>query len=87
MAYTVTFTLAGEKSLAKLEHSVARRIRAKVLALAVTPRPSGCVKLHGYSDLYRIRIGEYRVIYQINDPQQVVEVAFAAHRREVYRDL
>jgi mRNA interferase RelE/StbE len=87
MAYAVTFASAGEKSLEKIDSSVARRIKPKILALAITPRPAGCVKLHGHRDLYRFRVGNYRVIYRIDDPGQLVEIALIAHRREVYRDF
>lgn len=86
MAFTVTFTAAAAKSLAKLDRSLVARIKPKVLALGVNPRPSGCVKLSG-EELYRIRIGDYRVVYRIDDRLQIVEITIVAHRREVYRGL
>jgi mRNA interferase RelE/StbE len=48
-------------------------------------RPSGCVKLAGEPDLYRVRVGNYRIIYQVDDPKLVVLVLSIAHRREIYR--
>ena len=48
-------------------------------------RPSGCAKLAGEPDLYRIRVGDYRIIYQVNDPKLTVLVLSIAHRREIYR--
>ena len=87
MAYSVTFTPSAEKSLAKLDRSIARRLKPKVLALADSPRPTGCLRLAGHSNLYRIRVGDYRIVYRIDDPRHMVEITIVAHRREVYRDL
>ena len=60
------------------------RIRAVVDGLATQPRPAGVVKLAGRAD-YRVRVGEYRVVYAIDDAERLVIVARIAHRREVYR--
>ncbi len=49
-------------------------------------RPSGCKKLRGYKDLWRIRVGDYRVVYIIDDPGKIVSVTRIAHRRDVYED-
>jgi mRNA interferase RelE/StbE len=85
--YAVTFTAAAAKSLDKFDKALLARIRAKVLGLAEVPRPPGSVKLAGQTDLHRVRIGDYRIVYRIDDAAQTVEVAIVAHRREVYRDL
>ena len=69
----------------KLPIRVARRIWRKLLSLEIQPRPPGSVKLDGELDAYRIRIGDYRVIYLVNDQNKIVEVVRVAHRREVYR--
>jgi mRNA interferase RelE/StbE len=87
MAYLVVFTPSAERSVAKLDVGVARRIKPKILTLADHPRPSGCLKLAGSRDLYRIRVGDYRIIYTIDDARQLIEITLVAHRREVYRDL
>jgi mRNA interferase RelE/StbE len=60
------------------------RIRAAIDSLATEPRPIGAVKLAGRDD-FRIRVGDYRVVYAINDRDRLVLVARIAHRREVYR--
>jgi mRNA interferase RelE/StbE len=60
------------------------RIDRKILALAGDPRPAGCKKLSGYKDQWRIRIGDWRVVYTIDDTAKVVCVTRIAHRREVY---
>ena len=53
--------------------------------LSEDPRPSGCVKLSGPNDLWRIRIGDYRVVYAISDPKRTVDVSIVRHRKDVYR--
>jgi mRNA interferase RelE/StbE len=61
------------------------RLRAAIDGLTKNARPSGCVKLAGEPDLYRIRVGNYRIICQVNDPKLTVLVLSIGHRREVYR--
>jgi mRNA interferase RelE/StbE len=87
VAYTVTFTHAAAKSIEKLDRGILRRIQSKIVSLADRPRPPGSVKLAGQPDLHRIRIGDYRVVYRVDDAARAVEVAIVAHRRAVYRDL
>ena len=60
------------------------RVRSAIDGLATDPRPAGCVKLAGRDD-YRVRVGEYRVVYAVDDAERVVIVARIAHRRDVYR--
>ena len=85
--YTVRYDPRALKELAKLDRPVARRIVQAVDALAVDPRPSGARPLVGYPDLWRIRIGDYRVIYTIRDAGLVVLVLRVAHRSRVYRSF
>jgi mRNA interferase RelE/StbE len=84
MAYTVRLKPRAERDLDRLPIGVARRIWQKLLALENDPRPPAVSKLEG-SDGYRIRVGDYRVVYLIDDRARVVEVVRVAHRREVYR--
>jgi mRNA interferase RelE/StbE len=84
MAYTVRLKPRAERDLDRLPLDVARRIWRRLLALQDGPRPLGVSKLEG-SDAYRIRIGEYRVVYLISDSDRLVEVVRVAHRREIYR--
>jgi len=60
-------------------------LRDAIDALAQEARPAGCVKLAGSPDLYRIRVGDYRIVYQIKDNELLVLVLSIGHRREVYR--
>ena len=62
-----------------------QRIVASIRSLADDPRPSGCEKLAGEGDRYRIRVGRYRVIYSVGDEELLVVVVRAGHRKDVYR--
>ena len=83
--YEIVFARSARKELQALSQAVAKRILEKLELLAFNPRPSGCNKLHGHSSLWRIRVGEYRVIYSIDDDNRVVDVSVVRHRSEAYR--
>jgi mRNA interferase RelE/StbE len=84
MTYRVEISRKAAKALAALPAKAQTAIASAITALADEPRPAGCTKLTN-SDAYRIRIGDYRVIYTINDGQLIVTVVKTGHRREVYR--
>jgi len=73
--------------LDRLTRSVFLRVDAKIQALSADPRPSACAKLQGQIDLYRIRSGDHRIIYQIKDAQLLVLVVHVGDRKDVYRNL
>ncbi len=83
--YTVVFARSARKELQNLDPQVARRILRQIEALVKNPRPSGVAKLEGASDLWRIRVGDWRVVYRILDRERLVDVIAVRHRREVYR--
>jgi mRNA interferase RelE/StbE len=83
--YRVLLERAAEKDLARLSSENHDRIIAAIQALAMNPRPPGCRKLEGSKRDWRIRIGDYRVIYEIADEIRVIHVNRVRHRREVYR--
>ena len=83
--YSVVFTRSARRELERLEAGVARRIISRVEALAEAPRPRGCVKLQGATDLWRIRVGDYRVIYSLDDDAHLVDIRIVRHRSDVYR--
>jgi mRNA interferase RelE/StbE len=62
-----------------------QRVVKRIAALAADPRPLGCERLAGRSDLYRVRVGKYRVLYAIDDAVRVVLVVKVGHRRDVYK--
>jgi len=82
--YQVFLHPAALKQLSKLPPEIYERLRRKVFALADNPRPANARKLVG-SQEWRIRVGQWRVIYLIDDPEHEVYVTVIAHRREVYR--
>jgi mRNA interferase RelE/StbE len=67
-----------------LDDALFTRIDRKLLALADNPRPSGCKKLKGYKDQWRVRVGDWRAMYIIEDAARLVTITRIAHRREVY---
>ena len=83
--YTVVFARSARKELQNLDPQVARRILKAIEALVANPRPSGVVKLEGASDLWRVRVGEWRVVYRISDRDRLVDVIAVRHRRDAYR--
>jgi len=85
MAYRVEFTARAAKEMANLTAAAQKRIAARIDALAIDPRPPVSRKLQGAEDLYRVRTGDYRVIYQVQDRLLVVTVIRIGHRRDVYR--
>lgn len=82
--YAIVFAKSARKELESLEPSVVRRIFPRIEALAKNPRPGACAKLRGSNHLWRIRIGDYRVVYAVLDQQRVVDIAAVRHRREAY---
>ena len=84
MTYRVEILRSAQKQLAKVDRLDRPRIIAAMRDLANDPRPSGCKKLSG-RPAWRIRVGTYRVIYEIHDDRLVVLVVAIGHRREVYR--
>jgi mRNA interferase RelE/StbE len=85
MAYEVDFTTSAAKELRKLERSLQKRIIKKIEALAENPRPSGSKRLVGSDYDYRIRIGDYRVVYEVHDGKLIVLIVRVRHRKEVYQ--
>ncbi len=83
-SYSVVIKPSAVKELESMPVKELRRIVGKIADLAKTPRPTGCVKLSG-RDQYRLRQGDYRVVYAVDDERQLVEVVKIGHRREVYR--
>lgn len=82
--YSLEIKQSAQKELDALDDAVFARIDRKILTLAGNPRPPGCKKLRGYKDQWRIRVGDWRVVYFIDDGAKLVTIARVAHRREVY---
>jgi mRNA interferase RelE/StbE len=82
--YSLEIKQSAQKELNALDDAVFPRIDRKILALADNPRSPGCRKLKGYKDHWRVRVGDWRVVYIINDATKVVAITRVAHRSEVY---
>ena len=85
--YSVTFARSARKEMEKLPPQIAERILDRVETLAANPRPAGSLKLKGKVNLWRIRMGDYRVVYEIDDRNLIVDVSIVRHRKDVYRDI
>ena len=83
--YSIQILPSAERDLAALGKPLRRRVAARIDALAANPRPSGVKKLQGSADTWRLRVGDYRVLYEIRDRQLLVLVVKIGHRREIYR--
>jgi mRNA interferase RelE/StbE len=86
VTYQIEFTKGVIKQLKKLPANIKERIEIKVQELAIEPRPNGVKKLQGDDNSYRVRVGDYRVIYEIQDDILLVTVIRVGHRSEVYKD-
>jgi mRNA interferase RelE/StbE len=83
--YEVYIEKTAENDLKRLPTSTFDRIIPQIRALAQNPRPSGCRKLTGSKNDWRIRIGDYRVLYEIDEKAKALRIMRVRHRREVYR--
>ena len=83
--YTVYLEQAAERDLKRLHSKEFDRISFHIKALTENPRPAGCRKITGSKNDWRIRVGEYRIIYEVNDNDKTVMVMRIRHRREAYR--
>ena len=84
--YTIRIKRSAEKEMDRLSDKVFRRISEAILRLESDPRPAGSKKLRGVQD-YRLRVGQYRILYSVDDGRRVIVISAVGHRREVYRGI
>ncbi len=84
MRYTLRVRRSAEKELDRLPEFIHERLSRRILGLEDNPRPQGAKKLSNREE-YRLRVGQYRVLYTIDDEHKIVEIVAVGHRREVYR--
>ena len=84
MSYSIGILRRAQKELAQLPKQEYERIKEATGKLSQDPRPQGCKKLNGREG-WRIRVGDYRVIYEIDDTQQTLTILHIGHRRDVYK--
>jgi mRNA interferase RelE/StbE len=85
--YEINFKPSVEKDFRKIPNSHHAEILDKIKSLSELPRPNGVTKLTGSDILYRIRCGDYRVIYEINDKIKNINICYVRHRKDAYRDI
>ncbi|MEW6237421.1 MAG: type II toxin-antitoxin system RelE/ParE family toxin [Candidatus Omnitrophota bacterium] len=85
MRYRVQFDASLEHELAKIDSKTVARILSVIESLAENPRPPRCLKLKGKSNLYRVRVGNFRVIYAIEDSLNLVAILRVGDRKDAYR--
>lgn len=85
MAYTVLVAPAARRDLKRIRGAARQRVAEKINELATNPRPHGSAKLEGPNDLYRVRVGDYRIVYQIEDDWLIVLVVRIGNRKDIYR--
>lgn len=83
-SYTIFLTKKAQKQLDKLTNNIASPIIEAISSLENQPRPKGCIKLKG-RDSYRIRVGNYRIIYEIQDQELIIDVIALGHRKDIYK--
>lgn len=84
MAYRIEYKPSAEREFLALPKNVQRLVRPRIDALARDPRPPGSKKLRGYVNRWRIRVGDYRVIYEVYDKDLLVLIVKIGHRSDVY---
>lgn len=85
MSYQIEFVPSAATALRGIPDKLRAQLEKKIDQLAVNPRPPGCEKLSGLEGLYRIRSGDYRAVYQIQDKKLLVLIVKIGHRKEIYR--
>lgn len=84
MTYRIDLAPTAARQLRKLDHTARRRVQAAIELLSTEPRPSGAKKLVGGGGEWRVRTGDYRIVYEIHDGKLLVLVIAVGHRRDIY---
>lgn len=87
MGYYVDFAPAAEKAFLRLPLAMQERIRPKIDSLVDEPRPHNTTALQGEKETYRLRVGDYRVVYRVDDETEYIYVTLIGHRSNVYKQL
>ena len=82
--YSIEISRTAEEQLKKLEPDDQLRVAKAIIALAADPHPQGSRKLTGYEDVFRIRVGQYRVLYSVSGKKLIIIVLKIGHRKDVY---
>ena len=85
MAYSIELSRDAERQIGRFRPALHLRISAAIDALRLDPRPTGVRKLSGFANRWRIRVGDYRIVYEIHDSQLLVIIIEVGHRSDIYR--
>ena len=86
-SYRIEFSQSAERDIRKISSTLIENILAKVEALKANPLPQQSLKLSGGEMTYRLRVGDYRVIYEVNNKDKTVFIRYIRHRKDAYREL
>lgn len=84
--FAIIFSSQARQSLRKLPLNIQKKMREKISLLSFNPRPSGIKAIKGKKGLFRLRVGDYRVIYKIENQLLIITIIEVGHRKEIYRD-
>ena len=87
MAYAVRILESAKTQLQRLPRKIQKQIAARIDALASTPRPQGSKLLYATERIYRLRSGDYRVLYEVNDEKSLITVTNIGDRKDIYRNM
>ena len=87
MAYRIELTPRAERDFKSLDGSIRGRIKQRIDSLAENPHPQGIKKIEGEEELYRLRVGDYRILYQVKGKILLVLIVGIGHRRDIYRRI
>jgi mRNA interferase RelE/StbE len=87
MNYQIKILNHAKRQVKSISKYVQEQIKITIKNLGDNPRPVGVIKLSGKQDLYRVRVGDYRIIYQIEDNVLLIIIVSVGHRREIYRNM
>jgi mRNA interferase RelE/StbE len=87
LAYRIEFAPRAQRDFKALDGSVRRRIARRIDSLADNPYPPGIKKIEGEEELYRLRVGDYRILYQVRGQVLLVLIVGIGHRRDIYRRI
>jgi mRNA interferase RelE/StbE len=82
--YRVTLAASVRKDLGRLPKDAVERVFEEIRQLTYDARPQGCIKLQGYKHTWRVRVGNYRIVYTVDDAAKVIDIVRVADRKDVY---
>ena len=85
MSYTVELSRSADRELWRIPEPYRTRLFRVIKSLSNDPRPSGCIKLKGTSDAWRLRVGPYRILYTVQDRLRIIRVESVGDRKDIYR--